>query len=287
MQVGCSPTPFSVTRGVVGLIAGPSKASRRLNYWVRFICPLQPVVAATDLRTRLGRGSEPFTSKPSGTGRPPLLAVRWPVPRVSPLTPQVTFSFTWQRYSFLYRHRVGWFSRPLSWARGHPDGNPSFVPPFRGFRLAGRFRPIFVPRRADTAVGNKYPPGNCVQCVLETCPHLLDSVLRFPKVAQTGLVLRSLPPSPKGAQCELSGVLPHIGLTHRGVPDARQCLPASSGRFLAGLAPVCFAPNLLSGFIAFDGVRPPSSHSSELCLIHVRFPVIPTCTLDCRSSFPA
>jgi len=89
-----------VTRGVVGLIAGPLKAFQRLNYWVRFICPLQPVVAATDLRTRPGRGSEPFTSKPSGTGRPPLLAVRLPVPRVSPLTPQVTFSFTWQRYIF-------------------------------------------------------------------------------------------------------------------------------------------------------------------------------------------
>ena len=76
MQVGRSPTPFSVTRGVVGLIAGPSKASRHMDSWVRFICPLQPVVAATDLRTRPGCGSEPFTSGPSGTGRPPLLAVR-------------------------------------------------------------------------------------------------------------------------------------------------------------------------------------------------------------------
>ena len=66
-QVDCSPTPFPVTRGVVGLIAGPAKALWRLNYWVRFICPLQPVIAATDLRTRLGRGSEPFTSKPSDT----------------------------------------------------------------------------------------------------------------------------------------------------------------------------------------------------------------------------
>ena len=90
MQVGRSPTPFSVTRGVVGLIAGPSKASRHMDSWVRFICPLQPVVAATDLRTRPGCGSEPFTSGPSGTGLPPLLAVRWPMPRVSPLTPQVT-----------------------------------------------------------------------------------------------------------------------------------------------------------------------------------------------------
>ena len=90
VQVGRSPTPFSVTRGVVGLIAGPSKASRHMDYWVRFICPLQPVVAATDLRTRLGRGCELFTSKPSSMGLPPLLTMRWPLPRVSPLTPQVT-----------------------------------------------------------------------------------------------------------------------------------------------------------------------------------------------------
>jgi len=121
-------------------------------------------------------------------GRPPFLTVRWPLPRVSPLTPQITISFTWQRYNFLYRHRVGWFSRPLSWARGHPDGNPSFVPPFRGFRLAGRFWPIFVSRRADAAVGNQHPLGNCVRCVLETGLHLLDSVIRSPKVTQTGLL---------------------------------------------------------------------------------------------------
>ena len=94
VQVDRSPTPFSVTRGVVGLIAGPFKASRHLNHWVRFICPLQPIVAATDLRTRPGHESETFTSGPSGTGRPPLLAARWPVPRVSPLTPQVTILFT-------------------------------------------------------------------------------------------------------------------------------------------------------------------------------------------------
>ena len=100
VRVDRSPTPFSVTRGVTGLIAGPFKASRHMNYWVRFICPLQPVVAATDLRTKPGRGSEPFPSGPSGTGLPPLLAVRWPVPRVSPLIPQVTLSFTWQRCIF-------------------------------------------------------------------------------------------------------------------------------------------------------------------------------------------
>ena len=93
-QVDCSPTPFPVTRGVVGLIAGPSKALWRLNYWVRFICPLQPVIAATDLRTRLGRGSEHSPPSHRTLGRPPLLAVRWPVPRVSPLTPQFAISFT-------------------------------------------------------------------------------------------------------------------------------------------------------------------------------------------------
>jgi hypothetical protein len=33
-------------------------------------------------------------------GLPPLLTVRWPLPRVSPLTPQITILFTWKRYSF-------------------------------------------------------------------------------------------------------------------------------------------------------------------------------------------
>ena len=128
IQVGRSPTPFSVTRGVVGLIAGPSKASRHMDSWVRFICPLQPVVAATDLRTRPGCGSEPFTSGPSGKGRPPLLAVRWPVPRVSPLNPQIAISFTLQRCSFC---RIATVSDSFHDRRlgrvAIPTGTPAFV----------------------------------------------------------------------------------------------------------------------------------------------------------------
>jgi len=47
---------------------------------------------------------------------------------------------------------------------------------------------------------------------------------------------------------------------------------ASSGRLLAGLAPVCFAPNLLSGFIAFDGVRPPPSTQVNCASSALGFP---------------
>ena len=55
----------------------------------------------------------------------------------------------------------------MSWARGYPDGNPSFVPLFRGFRLADRCRSIFDSCRADAAVGNLHLLGNCVPLKLE------------------------------------------------------------------------------------------------------------------------
>ena len=55
----------------------------------------------------------------------------------------------------------------MSWARGYPDGNPSFVPPFRGFRLADRCRSILDSCRADVAVGNLHLLGNCVPLKLE------------------------------------------------------------------------------------------------------------------------
>ena len=142
MQVGCSPTPFSVTRGVVGLIAGPSKAFRRLNYWVRFISPLQPVVAAADLRTRLGRGCELFTSKPDSMGRPPFLTVRWPLPRVSPLTPQITISFTWQRYSFCIATASDGFHGRCLGLVAIPTGTPAlslFSEDFVWLAVSGQF----------------------------------------------------------------------------------------------------------------------------------------------------
>ena len=162
VQVGCSPTLFSVTCGVIGLIAGPPKTSRHLDHWVRFICPLQPVVAATDLRTRLGHDSEIFTSEPSGKGRPPLLTVRWPVPRVSPLTPEVTIHSLGS--AAFFASPPGWIVfTTLSWVRVYPDGNPSFVPLFSGFRLASHFKLIFDFRRANFTVGNLHLLGNCVQ----------------------------------------------------------------------------------------------------------------------------
>jgi hypothetical protein len=55
-QVDCSPTLFSVTCGVVGLIAGPFKVLGEVYL------PAQPVVAATDLWTRLGHASITFAS---------------------------------------------------------------------------------------------------------------------------------------------------------------------------------------------------------------------------------
>jgi len=162
VQVGCSPTLFSVTCGVIGLIAGPPKTSRHLDHWVRFICPLQPVVAATDLRTRLGHESETFISGPSDKGRPPLLAVRWPVPRVSPLTPEVTIHSLGS--AAFFASPPGWIVfTTLSWVRVYPDGNPSFVPLFSGFRLASHFKLIFDFRRANFTVGNLHLLGNCVQ----------------------------------------------------------------------------------------------------------------------------
>jgi len=134
---------------------------------------------------------------------------------------------------FLYRHRVGWFSRPLSWARGHPDGNPNFVPPFGEFRLAGRLRPIFVSRRADAAVGYQHPFGQ------------LRSVLARNKLAPTWLSYTL----PEGrANRAVSGIAALLPDSPRWAWRLATHSPASSERFLAGLAPVCFAPNFLSEF---------------------------------------
>jgi hypothetical protein len=65
--------------------------------------------------------------------------------------------------------------------------------------------------------------GNCVRCSLETGSHLLDSVIRSPKVAQTGLCPALL------CYC----------LTHRGEPDAWQrVLQPARGGFWTGLRPL-------------------------------------------------
>ncbi len=62
--------------------------------------PAQPVVAATDMRTRLDTQVIRSHPSPLEAGQPSLVTMRSPVPRVSPLNPQIAISFTLQRCSF-------------------------------------------------------------------------------------------------------------------------------------------------------------------------------------------
>ena len=127
-QVDCSPTLFSVTCGVVGLIAGPFKVLRHMNFRVRFICPLSQWLRP--LTCGPGWDTPVLDSHPSplAAGRPSLLTMRWPVPRVSPLIPQVAISHTLQRCGFC---RIATVSDSF---HGHrlrhvaiPTGTPAFV----------------------------------------------------------------------------------------------------------------------------------------------------------------
>ena len=127
-QVDCSPTLFSVTCGVVGLIAGPFKVLRHMNFRVRFICPLSQWLRP--LTCGPGWDTPVLDSHPSplAAGRPSLVTMRWPVPRVSPLIPQVAISHTLQRCGFC---RIATISDSF---HGHrlrhvaiPTGTPAFV----------------------------------------------------------------------------------------------------------------------------------------------------------------
>jgi len=127
-QVDCSPTLFSVTCGVVGLIAGPFKVLRHLNSWVRFICPLSQWLRP--LTCGPGWDTPVLHSHPSplAAGLPSLVMMRWPAPRVSPLIPQVAISHTLQRCGFC---RIATISDSF---HGHrlrhvaiPTGAPVFV----------------------------------------------------------------------------------------------------------------------------------------------------------------
>ena len=127
-QVDCSPTLFSVTCGVVGLIAGPFKVLRHMNFRVRFICPLSQWLRP--LTCGPGWDTPVLDSHPSplAAGRPSLVTMRWPVPRVSPLIPQVAISHTLQRCGFC---RIATVSDSF---HGHrlrrvaiPTGTPAFV----------------------------------------------------------------------------------------------------------------------------------------------------------------
>ena len=127
-QVDCSPTLFSVTCGVAGLIAGPFKVLRHLNSWVRFICPLSQWLRP--LTCGPGWDTPVLHSHPSplAAGLPSLVTMRWPAPRVSPLIPQVAISHTLQRCGFC---RIATVSDSF---HGHrlrhvaiPTGTPVFV----------------------------------------------------------------------------------------------------------------------------------------------------------------
>ena len=126
--VDCSPTLFSVTCGVVGLIAGPFKVLRHMNFRVRFICPLSQWLRP--LTCGPGWDTPVLHSHPSplAAGRPSLVTMRWPVPRVSPLIPQVAILHTLQRCGFC---RIATVSDSF---HGHrlrrvaiPTGTPAFV----------------------------------------------------------------------------------------------------------------------------------------------------------------
>ena len=127
-QVDCSPTLFSVTCGVVGLIAGPSKVLRHMDCWVRFICPLSQWLRP--LTCGPGWDTPVWCSHPSplAKGRPSLVTMRWPLPRVSPLIPQVAISHTLQRRGFCRIATI------MDSFHGHrlrrvaiPTGTPAFV----------------------------------------------------------------------------------------------------------------------------------------------------------------
>ena len=127
-QVDCSPTLFSVTCGVVGLIAGPFKVLRHMNFRVRFICPLSQWLRP--LTCGPGWDTPVLHSHPSplAAGRPSLVTMRWPVPRVSPLIPQVAILHTLQRCGFC---RIATVSDSF---HGHrlrrvaiPTGTPAFA----------------------------------------------------------------------------------------------------------------------------------------------------------------
>jgi len=95
---------------------------------VRFICPLSQWLRP--LTCGPGWDTPVLHSHPSplAAGRPSLVTMRWPVPRVSPLIPQVAILHTLQRCGFC---RIATVSDSF---HGHrlrrvaiPTGTPAFV----------------------------------------------------------------------------------------------------------------------------------------------------------------
>lgn len=92
-QAAGSPTLLSMASGVLGLIAGPFRTLRSLNYWVRLLSPLQPVFAAPACRPGKDTFARHLSLYHLAPRQPPLLAVRLRgATGLAPLTPQVAFS---------------------------------------------------------------------------------------------------------------------------------------------------------------------------------------------------
>ena len=92
-QAAGSPTLLSMASGVFGLIAGPFRTLRSLNYWVRLLSPLQPVFAAPACRPGKDTFARHLSLYHLAPRQPSLLAVRLRgATGLAPLTPQVAFS---------------------------------------------------------------------------------------------------------------------------------------------------------------------------------------------------
>ena len=149
-QVDCSPTLFSVTCGVVGLIAGPFKVLRHMNFRVRFIYPLSQWLRP--LTCGPGWDTPVLDSHPSplAAGRPSLVTMRWPVPQVSPLILRLPFH-TLQRCGFAASPRFRIVFSAIVFGTWLSRQEPGTVP-FGGFRPADCFQSIYGFRRADVTV---------------------------------------------------------------------------------------------------------------------------------------
>jgi hypothetical protein len=131
---------------------------------VRLFSSLQLVVAATSLPTRSTHVYD-FSSPRLdhlAMGRPPLLAVRWPIATGLASISQVAFRHR-SAVAFLPPPTLGRFSRALPRPRVLPGALALFVPPFGVFSLAdpARLRKRQSPWPVLIHSSNPLPSGNC------------------------------------------------------------------------------------------------------------------------------
>ena len=155
-QVDCSPTLFSVTCGVVGLIAGPFKVLRHMNFRVRFICPLSQWLRP--LTCGPGWDTPVLHSHPSplAAGRPSLVTMRWPVPRSRLLSLRLPFHILCSAAVFAASPRFRIVFTAIVFGTWLSRREPGFCSPFGGFRPADCFQSIYGFRRADVTVSNQH-----------------------------------------------------------------------------------------------------------------------------------